>query len=182
LFSSLRAMSNTGQTNRHGAMGSSPSRRYHLVARRRDRLVWVVPTPVLLRLSPALRSVSPALCRGSPVQISLSPVPLRLSPVQISLSPVPLRLSPVQISLSPAPLGGSPVWISCLLTAICAGTRPRCGGSQEFMAAWNTNPTPFVWTATVESILGKLMRCRRRLEQVEPGCTKPRSPKTKQNK
>lgn len=48
---------------------------------------------------------------------------------------------------------------------------------EEFMNAWNTNPTPFVWTATVESILEKLSRCRRRLEQVQPGSTKPRSPK-----
>ena len=48
---------------------------------------------------------------------------------------------------------------------------------QEFMAAWNASPTPFVWTATVESILEKLARCRRRLEQVQPGCTKPKSRK-----
>lgn len=47
----------------------------------------------------------------------------------------------------------------------------------EFMEAWNANPTPFVWTATVESILEKLMRCRRRLEQVQPGCTQPKSRK-----
>ena len=53
---------------------------------------------------------------------------------------------------------------------------------EAFMAAWNSNPTPFVWTATVESILEKLTRCRRRLEQVEPGCTKPKSRKnTKSN-
>jgi transposase len=37
----------------------------------------------------------------------------------------------------------------------------------EFMQARNANPTPFVSTATVESILEKLTRCRRRLEQVE---------------
>lgn len=49
---------------------------------------------------------------------------------------------------------------------------------EEFMEAWNANPTPFVWTATVESILEKLARCRRRLEQVHPGCTKPRSRKS----
>jgi transposase len=42
---------------------------------------------------------------------------------------------------------------------------------EEFMHAWNANPTPFVWTATVQSILEKLARCRRRLEQVQPGCT-----------
>jgi transposase len=49
---------------------------------------------------------------------------------------------------------------------------------EQFMEAWNANPTPFVWTATVESILEKLARCRRRLEQVQPGCTKPKSRKS----
>jgi transposase len=44
----------------------------------------------------------------------------------------------------------------------------------DFMAAWNANPTPFVWAATVERILEKLARCRRRLEQIQPGCTKPK--------
>jgi transposase len=39
---------------------------------------------------------------------------------------------------------------------------------QEFMQAWNTNPTPFVWTATVEAILQKLTRCQRRLDQIQP--------------
>lgn len=43
----------------------------------------------------------------------------------------------------------------------------------SFMAAWNTNPVPFVWTASVEKILEKVQRCRRRLEQVKPGCTTP---------
>ncbi len=28
----------------------------------------------------------------------------------------------------------------------------------EFLAAWNENPKPFVWTATVESIVTKLSR------------------------
>ena len=42
---------------------------------------------------------------------------------------------------------------------------------EDFMRAWNANPTPFVWTATVESILEKLARCRRRLEQVQSGST-----------
>jgi transposase len=52
----------------------------------------------------------------------------------------------------------------------------------EFMQAWNTNPTPFVWTATVENILERLARCRRRLEQIEPGCTRPKYRKaTKSN-
>jgi len=33
-----------------------------------------------------------------------------------------------------------------------------------FLAAWNTNPTPFVWTASVEKILEKIARARRRIE------------------
>lgn len=44
---------------------------------------------------------------------------------------------------------------------------------QEFMQAWNANPTPFVWTATVEAILEKLARCRRRLEQLQPEPSAP---------
>ncbi len=49
----------------------------------------------------------------------------------------------------------------------------------EFLAAWNENPKPFVWTATVESIQQKLSRCRQTLEQIQPGCTQPRKRKTK---
>lgn len=47
----------------------------------------------------------------------------------------------------------------------------------EFLAAWNENPNPFVWTATVESIQEKLSRCRQTLEQIKPGCTQPRKRK-----
>jgi len=49
----------------------------------------------------------------------------------------------------------------------------------QFLEAWNENPNPFVWTATVESILAKLARCRQTLEQIKPGCTAPRSRKKK---
>ena len=55
----------------------------------------------------------------------------------------------------------------------------------QFMDAWNADPTPFIWTAKVETILEKLARCRRRLEQLQlalssrplrrPGCTKPKA-------
>jgi transposase len=45
---------------------------------------------------------------------------------------------------------------------------------QAFLRAWNTQPTPFVWTASVEKILEKVARGRRRLEQVQPGCTQPK--------
>lgn len=41
----------------------------------------------------------------------------------------------------------------------------------EFLEVWNANPSPFVWTASVEKILAKFTRCQRRLEQIQPGCT-----------
>jgi transposase len=50
---------------------------------------------------------------------------------------------------------------------------------EEFLAAWNENPKPFVWTATVESIVEKLSRCRQTLEKIQPGCTLPRTRKAK---
>jgi hypothetical protein len=49
----------------------------------------------------------------------------------------------------------------------------------EFLAAWNQNPKPFVWTATVDSIVEKLQRCRQTLEAIKPGCILPRSRKRK---
>ena len=48
-----------------------------------------------------------------------------------------------------------------------------------FLHAWNQNPKPFLWTATVESIQEKLNRCRRTLEQIQPGCTSPKTRKRK---
>jgi transposase len=50
---------------------------------------------------------------------------------------------------------------------------------EQFLAAWNKNPKPFVWTASVESITARLARCRQTLEQIKPGCTAPRSRKHK---
>lgn len=50
---------------------------------------------------------------------------------------------------------------------------------EAFLKAWNQDPKPFVWTATVESIQEKLKRCRRTLEQIQPGCTSPKSRKKK---
>ena len=44
----------------------------------------------------------------------------------------------------------------------------------DFLATWNENPKPFVWTATVDSIVSKLARCRQTLEQIQPGCTAPK--------
>src|SRR5438105_2194342 len=49
----------------------------------------------------------------------------------------------------------------------------------EFLAVWNEKPRPFVWTATVESIVAKLARCRQTLEQIQPGCTVPKTRKRK---
>ncbi len=43
----------------------------------------------------------------------------------------------------------------------------------EFLAAWNDDPLPYAWTASVERILAKVERCRQRLEHIKPGCTKP---------
>jgi transposase len=49
----------------------------------------------------------------------------------------------------------------------------------DFLKGWNQDPKPFIWKATVESIQAKLSRCRQTLEQIQPGCTKPRSKKKK---
>lgn len=37
---------------------------------------------------------------------------------------------------------------------------------EDYLQAHNTEPTPFVWTATAESILAKVTRARRKLEEV----------------
>ncbi|MGH7489117.1 MAG: IS630 family transposase, partial [bacterium] len=49
----------------------------------------------------------------------------------------------------------------------------------EFLAAWNEDPKPLVWTATVDSIVEKLNRCKQTLETIKPGCTQPRMRKNK---
>jgi transposase len=51
----------------------------------------------------------------------------------------------------------------------------------QYVAVWNQDPKPFVWTATVESIVEKLKRCRQTLEQIKPGCTRPRLRKKRNN-
>jgi len=45
---------------------------------------------------------------------------------------------------------------------------------EAFLAAWNENPKPFVWTAKIEDIIQKIERARAKLELIEPGCTQPR--------
>lgn len=42
---------------------------------------------------------------------------------------------------------------------------------EEFIDEWNRDPKPFIWTARAEDILEKIERCRRRLEEIKPGCT-----------
>lgn len=48
---------------------------------------------------------------------------------------------------------------------------------ENFLAVWNTQPKPFVWTATVEEIIKKIDRARAKLELLKPGCTLPRGKK-----
>ena len=49
---------------------------------------------------------------------------------------------------------------------------------EEFMQAWNQNPKPFIWTATVDDIIKKIDRARVKAEQIKPGSTLPRGKKT----
>ena len=48
-----------------------------------------------------------------------------------------------------------------------------------FLSAWNNDPKPFVWTATIESITEKLSHCRQTLEKIQPGCSTPKTRKSK---
>ena len=52
---------------------------------------------------------------------------------------------------------------------------------EEYLVAWNANPNTFIWTATVDSIMEKLARCKQTLEKIQPGCTLPRSRKAKRD-
>ena len=46
---------------------------------------------------------------------------------------------------------------------------------EAFLAAWNDQPKPFVWTTKVEEIIQKLERTRAKLEEIQPGCTQPKT-------
>jgi transposase len=46
-----------------------------------------------------------------------------------------------------------------------------------FLTAWNEDPKPFIWTATVEEIIEKIGRARAKMEQLKPGATLPRGKK-----
>jgi len=50
-----------------------------------------------------------------------------------------------------------------------------------FRQAWNENPKPFIWTATVSDIIAKIERARLEMEHVKPGSTLPRGKKTATN-
>ena len=47
----------------------------------------------------------------------------------------------------------------------------------QFLEAWNAQPKPFIWSATVEEIIKKIERARAKLEQIKPGCTLPKGKK-----
>jgi transposase len=47
----------------------------------------------------------------------------------------------------------------------------------EFLRAWNENPRPFVWTATVQKIMDKINRGRAALETIQPGWSQKKKPK-----
>jgi hypothetical protein len=55
------------------------------------------------------------------------------------------------------------LWV-CKRAAKIAGNFPAgegiADGIEAFLNAWNKEPKPFIWTATVESIMTKLSRCR----------------------
>lgn len=40
---------------------------------------------------------------------------------------------------------------------------------EQFLTSWNEAPRPFVWTATVETIMAKIERARAKLEEIKPG-------------
>ena len=40
---------------------------------------------------------------------------------------------------------------------------------EDFLKAWNEEPRPFVWTATVSNIMAKVERARQKLEEIKPG-------------
>jgi hypothetical protein len=48
-----------------------------------------------------------------------------------------------------------------------------------FLSAWNNDPKPFVWKATIESITEKLSHCRQTLEKIQPSCTITKTRKAK---
>jgi transposase len=50
---------------------------------------------------------------------------------------------------------------------------------QNYLATWNDSPRPFIWTTTVQEIMEKIDRARKKLEAIKPGCTQPPQRKPK---
>jgi hypothetical protein len=42
----------------------------------------------------------------------------------------------------------------------------------NYLEHWNESPRPFVWSATVESIMEKIDRARATLDKIKPGWAK----------
>ena len=49
------------------------------------------------------------------------------------------------------------------------------------MQAWNRDPKPFIWSATVEDVIKKIDRARVKMEQIKPGSTRPSGKKATAN-
>jgi transposase len=49
----------------------------------------------------------------------------------------------------------------------------------EFLTAWNANPKPFIWTASIDRILKKVARCKERFAQLQTEHLNPISQPTK---
>ncbi len=56
----------------------------------------------------------------------------------------------------------------------CVSVSDLVQAIDAFLAAWNADPQPFLWTAKLEEILQKIDRARAKLESIQPGCTQPR--------
>ena len=92
-----------------------------------------------------------------------------------SVTSVRIRLNDTLVT-APTP---APTTVQTLYLHVTVPAAARAAPQAGFLAAWNQNPKPFVWTATVESIVEKLSRCRQTLEKIQPGCTLPRRRKAK---
>lgn len=53
---------------------------------------------------------------------------------------------------------------------------------EQFLAAWNEAPRPFVWTATVAKIMEKVERARRKLDEIQPGWSVRKKPKRRKKR
>ena len=81
-----------------------------------------------------------------------------------------------------AELGGAVVWRidrQTIRRGVFVSVEDLQKAIEEFLAAGNQDPKPFVWTATVKSIVEKLNRCKQTLERIKPGYTRSRMRKNK---